>query len=208
MPDTLLVFVISSNEKWEPSLFHSLAWYLWCKLDSLRYYFLVLNFDNQIQCGTVISWSIVAQIPTIEFSWPAPCRWDVGCLSLFQISNIGSISITANNANLIHSIFCFDMFFYVDDQVRYGAVITRSIFRPNPHNEPTTTHPWGRDKGYLLWVQPVIYVLLQPLYSFMRYHIKRDRATAAPDRISTHSSIVLHPSTTGCPTVLQQRSKI
>ena len=66
----------------------------WCVLS-------ILKFDNQIQCGTVISWSIVAQIPTIEFSWPAPCGWDMGCLSLFQISNIGSISITANNANLI-----------------------------------------------------------------------------------------------------------
>ena len=99
-------------------------------------------------------------------------------------------------------------FFYIDDQVRYGAVIMRSIFRPNPHNGPITARPWGRHKGYLLRVQLLIFVLLQPLYGFMWYHIKLDRVTAAPDRIWTHSSIALHPSTAGCPAVLPQRSEI
>ena len=208
MPGTLLVFVISSNES-HPYIIRlrdipdvkliSLDIIFWCVLS-------ILNFDNQIQCGTVIPWSIFVQIPTIKLPWPTPCGWDMGCLSWVQISDISSISITANDANLMHSIFCFNMF-YVEDQVRYGAVITRSIFRPQPYNGPTSTRPWERDKGYLLWVQPLIYVLLQPLYGFMRYHIKLDRVTTAPDCIPTHPSIALHPSTAGRPAVLPQRSK-
>ena len=68
----------------------------------------------------------------------------------------------------------------------------RSIFRPNGHNGPITARPWGRDKGCLLWVQPLIYVLLQPLYGFIRYHIKLDRVTVAPDRISTFTGLLLY----------------
>ena len=39
----------------------------------------------------------------------------------------------------------------------YNAV----SFLPNPHNIDPIAHPWGQDMGCLLWVDTLIYVVLQ-----------------------------------------------
>ena len=57
--------------------------------------------------------------------------------------------------------------------IQYGAII--SHFLPNPHNRLSIAHPWEYgDMEWLLWVQSLIYTLLQSMWYCMKYRVILD----------------------------------